>query len=573
MFGNLKINWRLRIINVTMSLLLIMLSCVGYHYTFKANNEMKEMYNDRLMPIQWLNNNCAEASAIDADLYYIILNTGNKEIQNSKIEEINERMNVFDKQLESFKKTSLDSHEQQLLSDVERQLKAYRSKRDKVINFALDGNQEEALKQYTTADSIGDEFRSNLKELADYKAKSAHNINIQSDKDYSNSIKFFIWISASSIIIGLVVSKMVGVSIVKPLNLAISGINKLAAQNFAVDISENLQKRKDEIGELARSMQLLKNNVGNLIKEIIKESQTMNSSSQELSATVEEINAKMQEMQQSVDGITSDVQETSSASQEIAAAMNKIGNSVRVLSVKANEGSKNANDSKSRAENVQSESIKSVNETQKVYEEKQQKGLEAIENGKVVSEIGVLANTIAGISEQTNLLALNAAIEAARAGEAGKGFAIVAEEVRQLAEESTKAVTNIQEIIAKVQNAFKDVSDNSLDVLKFIKHTVHPQFESMKNTGRQYYTDAEFVSGMSDEIAAMSGELNTTITEIATAIQDTAKVTQQSSENAEFIKNSMDETTKAVSQIALTAQNQAEMSVKLSDMVSKFNVE
>lgn len=572
MFNNLKIKWRLRIINVTMSLLLIVLSCVGYHYTFKANNKMKSMYNDRLMPIQWLNDNCAEASAIDADLYYIILNTGNKEIQNNKIEEINKKMSIFDKQLESFKKTSLNSKEQQLLSEVEGQLKTYRSKRDKVINSALDGNQEEALKQYITADSIGEEFRSNLKELADYKAKLAHNINIQSDKDYNSSIRFFIGISVLSIIIGLAVSKAVAVSIVKPLNLSISAINKLAAQNFAADISENLQKRKDEIGELARSMQLLKTNVGNLIKEIMNESQTMSSSSQELSATVEEINAKMQEMQQSVDGIAGDVQETSAVEQEIATCMNEIGDSVQALSVRANEGSKNANAFKSRAENVQSESIKSVNETEKVYVEKQQKGLNAIENGKVVSEISVLANTIAGISDQTNLLALNAAIEAARAGDAGKGFAVVAEEIRQLAEESTQAVTNIHETIVKVQTAFKDVADNSLDVLKFIKQTVRPEFEAMKDKGRQYYTDAEFVSVMSEEIAAMSQQLDATITEMATAIRETAKITQQSSENAEFVKNSMDDTTKAVAQIALTAQNQAEMSVKLNDMVSKFNV-
>ena len=216
--------------------------------------------------------------------------------------------------------------------------------------------------------------------------------------------------------------------------------------------------------------------------------------------------------------------------------------------------------------------IKRRKDKQKLYEEKQENGLKAIENGKVVENIRVLADTIASISDQTNLLALNAAIEAARAGDAGKGFAVVAEEVRELAEESAQAVSDIQNTIGKVQTAFKDVSSNSLDVLKFIKHTVHPQFESMKITGKQYYTDADFVSNMSQEIAVMTEQLNATIDEIITGVRDTAKIAQKSSENAEFIKESMNDTTKAVAQIAGTAQKQAEMSVKLSDMVSKFTV-
>ena len=83
----------------------------------------------------------------------------------------------------------------------------------------------------------------------------------------------------------------------------------------------------------------------------------------------------------------------------------------------------------------------------------------AIEDGKVVDSIKVMADTIASIAEQTNLLALNAAIEAARAGEQGKGFAVVAEEVRKLAEQSAEAVINIQDTISKSSKAFKSSID------------------------------------------------------------------------------------------------------------------
>jgi len=183
-----------------------------------------------------------------------------------------------------------------------------------------------------------------------------------------------------------------------------------------------------------------------------------------------------------------------------------------------------------------------------------------------------MADTISSISEQTNMLALNAAIEAARAGEQGKGFAVVADEVRKLAEQSSQAVASIQDTIIKVQEAFKNLSDNSIDVLNFILENVDPQFESMKSTGDKYYEDAEFVTNMSNEIASMSEELKATINQVSEAVQSTAETAQKSSESTETIKERIYETTKAIEQVAITAQNQADLAEKLNEMVNRFKV-
>jgi len=198
--------------------------------------------------------------------------------------------------------------------------------------------------------------------------------------------------------------------------------------------------------------------------------------------------------------------------------------------------------------------------------------LMAIEEGKVVDNIKVMADTIASISEQTNLLALNAAIEAARAGEQGKGFSVVAEEVRKLAEQSSQAVTGIQDTIIKVQDAFKNLSKNGSEVLKFINENVHQQFDYFGGIGNQYYNDSDFVSRMSEEIASMSEEITATIGQVSEAVQNMSETAQESSENAETIKTSIHETTKAVEQVALTAQNQAELAQKLNEMVHKFKL-
>lgn len=189
-----------------------------------------------------------------------------------------------------------------------------------------------------------------------------------------------------------------------------------------------------------------------------------------------------------------------------------------------------------------------------------------------MEDIRQMADTIGSIAEQTNLLALNAAIEAARAGEHGKGFAVVAEEVGKLAEQSSEAVVGIQDTILKVQEAFKNISKSSEEILDFINEKVNPQFETFAGMGVEYYNDSDFVSKMSEELASMSGELAATIGQVSEAAQSMASTAQSSWENTEIIQNGIDETTKAVGQVSMTAQSQAELAQRLNEMVQKFKI-
>lgn len=358
-----------------------------------------------------------------------------------------------------------------------------------------------------------------------------------------------------------------------PLSKLVEVIDKMGRLDLtAANEIGDLTKNDDEVGRIAKAVRNMQSGVSALVREILNNSREIDSSSAQLAATVEQLSAKSRNVNDAVRNIAYRMQESSAATEEITASIEEVDSSINVLSQRSVEGSHNAMEFKQRATAAQQNSRKAIEEARAIAAEKKVNMEKAIEDGKVVDSIRVMAETIASIAAQTNLLALNAAIEAARAGEQGRGFAVVAEEVRKLAEQSSQAVSNIQETIEKVRAAFRSSTDTGSDILEFISSDVHEQFDAYGQTGQAYQNDAEFVSRMSEEIAAMSEEITATVSQVSTAVQSMAEMTLKSNEQTATIKQNMDENISAIEHVAETAERQAQLARSLNDMVKKFKV-
>ncbi|OOM81386.1 methyl-accepting chemotaxis protein [Clostridium sp. BL-8] len=460
--------------------------------------------------------------------------------------------------------------EKQTYNDLKSDLAKYIEVRDKSIEFAKAGNYDEAIKigngDLTT---IKNSLLDNIQKCIDANTKAAEQANLNNKTQFASVRYTIIIFTAVVFLIILAMAYILSKNILYPLRKIKELAQRLSTYDFSIAIELT---RKDEFGQTGEALNAAQENVKSLVKAIMENSQDLSAASEELSATVEEISSKAVTIDEAVDTIASSMQESSAVTQEINASIEEVDSSINILSSKAMEGSNNAGQSKERSIEVKNNSKKAIDQTREIYLEKQEKMQKAIEEGKVVDSIKVMAETIGSIAEQTNLLALNAAIEAARAGEQGKGFAVVAEEVRTLAEQSSDAVVNIQSTIAKVQQAFNSSISTGSDMLEFLSKNVHEQFNDYSEVGNKYYNDSDFVSNMSEEIAAMSEEITATVGQVSEAIQNMAVTSQKSSEEAEMIKDSMNETTKAIEQVALTAQNQAELAQKLNEMVQKFKL-
>ncbi|NRY60197.1 methyl-accepting chemotaxis protein [Clostridium beijerinckii] len=550
------------------AILIAIVGTIGGIEVKRVNKNAETMYSVNLQSVNEILSIKSNMSQIKSEVSVIMYDQNKKETDQAK-KNINDMVTEDNEYIAKYEKLITTAEEKENWTKFTDNVTKYRDARNRIIDAADLNDSNEVAKQYMIFVPVEEEMLASLDKVIEINLAAAKvasdNINLASAR--TNVIMTLM--SIAGFIIAILLGVFMSSHINKPLRKIRDYAERLAMYDFSTPITIT---RKDEFGQTGIALNKAQKNVNILVKEIMENSQDISASSEELSATAEELSLRARSIDDAIANISDGMQESSAAAEEISASVEEVDSSVNELSGKAMEGSSSSSKSKEKATEVKNNGKKAIEETRNLYAEKENKMLEVIEDGKVVDNIKVMADTIGSIAEQTNLLALNAAIEAARAGEQGKGFAVVAEEVRTLAEQSSQAVTSIQETITRVRDAFKNSIDTGNDILSFINTEVHRQFNAYMETGDQYYNDSNFVSMMSEEIAAMSEEITATVGQVSEVVQDMAQTTQKSSEEVTTIKESMDEATKAIEQVALTAHSQAELAQRLNEMVQKFKI-
>lgn len=565
--GNFKVRTKLITAFIVVALVIGIIGYIGTVSLDRVNNNSNDMYSNNLTAVNLIDQTNKGIVQIKADTL-ILLKDKNADKQ-QLLNEINDITNNNDKNMQQYEKLPMTSDEKKSWTQLKNEIQQYKSKRSEFTQLISSDKMDEAMTKYSIISDGEDNITKSLDALIKLNLESAKNANTNNNLIFNNAKNEMMVLS----ILGLLLSILLGFIISGDINAPLKKIRDLSKRLSDYNLEEPINiTRKDEFGETGMALNKAQENIKELIERIVENSQNLSASSEELSATVEELTAKMENIDNSTQKIAAGSQELSATSEEITASVEEVNASINEMSQKALDGSNNAQGIKERSVTVKDNGNEAAAKIRELYKEKEKNILNAIEQGKVVEQIKVMADTISAISEQTNLLALNAAIEAARAGEQGKGFSVVAEEVRKLAEQSSEAVASIMPIIEKVHVAFNNLSENSHGVLQFVSSEIGPQFESFVKTGDKFYQDADFVSNMSEDLASMSEELSATVNQVSDAVVNMSNVAQTSADHTGNIQLGLDEATKGIEQISITAQSQADLAVQLNEIIQKFKI-
>ncbi|MDD2516299.1 MAG: methyl-accepting chemotaxis protein [Candidatus Gracilibacteria bacterium] len=349
-------------------------------------------------------------------------------------------------------------------------------------------------------------------------------------------------------------------------------IKLYASGDFSQDIPEHLRIGKTEIGQTGTAVQEMINMVRDIVSgasQGIKEISLMLEKMREI---VSYLDNHINSIASSTTQLSVAMQNKDSLTQEMNVAAEQIGVASQSVAEDATSCANTISSMYFNAEKMQKEADKAGLNAQAVYEQTQKSLRDAIHQMDPIKDVSALADGIADIARQTNLLALNAAIEAARAGKQGLGFAVVAEEVRKLAEISADAAGKIQRLVHDVLPAVKNVESSSEGLLNFFSSQIVPDYRKMIKAGNYYSNDAKAVTGIVQELSATAEELTATIQHVASALNKVTDSILESTQNTICINAEVHdiqtETTDIISKVV-----EAEDSLgKLIKTINKYKI-
>ena len=362
-------------------------------------------------------------------------------------------------------------------------------------------------------------------------------------------------------------------SITKPINGVAQALSRLASLDLTPDPSaqwiEKQATDKTEIGEMVASLIHLRQEIGDTMARLKQSVDNTTSTARNLEDLTHKSNTEAESSKESVHFVTRLVSSSLDAMNHANRSVEEVSHAANMTATSATEGAEASSSTATISQSAVNGVQQFIHKLSSVEKASQENSQSISEVGSSVTAISEFVNTIRNIASQTNLLALNAAIEAARAGEAGRGFAVVADEVRKLAEESNVASHQVAELIEKLQNN----TNASINATQQSTQVISEVIVDADKTQQQLREALDAIGRINDSmqtIAAAAQEQAASSNEIAHSINQVTESTQELSKKISDVSHATDNSVAAMSQVSREAERLAQVSEELQHVMDRF---
>lgn len=439
----------------------------------------------------------------------------------------------------------------------------------KVITFVQKGDKEAALqglvKELAPA---ANELLAKIEEVEKVQQDSIEQAVTATVNNAKHSQLASITAAVLAVLVGIMIAILAARKITNPIHELRDLMEEASSGNLLVTANVRTQ---DETGQLCHSFNTMLASQLEVIKAVKSSAVELAAASEEMAASATEVSTAAASIAEEVQDVAQSMEDASASSNDTAQILIQLSSLIQIAKDKAASATTNSQITVEAAKGGKTV-VTEVKHSMDTIHTKTKEAEKVITLLNEYSQrIGMISETITGIAKQTNLLALNAAIEAARAGEAGRGFAVVADEVRKLAEQSNTEADNITQLISKI-------IENTDSAVVAMKHSLTEVEIGVVSVDKADKSLENILQAVAETVSDIDGIARVTDDEIASSdkivklIEGVAEDIERTERDAQQVSASTEETSATIETIAASSEQTSAMAQNLQNLINKFKV-